>query len=185
MKNAVIIFLIVVLIVTTRICIRVEARYDVLINKGHLKLVLFKFLTVYNKNFEVIGLFIKLISKRGKVEMIKIDLQDKKLKFIANLQYYIIHKIYLISFNSRLNIGNEDAIKTCAYYECATIINNIIFFKINNFEKDSEISMQIFPTIAENKLNIGLKVEFMVSLFDLAYGAMQALLEKGNFIYER
>ena len=93
MKNAVIIFLIVVLIVTTRICIRVEARYDVLINKGHLKLVLFKFLTVYNKNFEVIGLFIKLISKQGKVEMIKIDLQDKKLKFIADLQYYIIHKI--------------------------------------------------------------------------------------------
>ncbi len=184
MKNAIIIFLVVVLIITTRIYIRIEARYDVINNKGHLKLVLFKFLTIYNKDFEIIGLFIKLINKKGKIEMVKIDLQDKKLKFLADLQYYIIHKIYLLSFNSRLNIGNEDAIKTCVYYESATILNNILFFKINKFEKDSSINMQIFPTIAENKLNISLKVEFMVSIFDLIYGVMQAFLEKGNFIYE-
>lgn len=185
MKIAVIVFFIVVLIITFRITISIKFNYSVYENKGEIKIMLFNFIRVFSAKLEIAGPFIKLKDSKQKDKLVKLDLQDKNIKFVTHLQKNIISKIYLIAFNSKLNFGNEDSFLTANIMGLINIISRFLYYKIWNFENDATISMQTFPNFAQNKLELILNMKFIVSIFDLLYATLKTILEEKFLNYEK
>ena len=183
MNNAVIVFFIVVLIITIRITISIQFNYDVLENNGEVKIKLFNFIKVFSANIKVSGPFIKLSSKKAGEKLVKLDLQDKNIKFINDLQKNIINKIYLIAFNSIIIFGSENSLITTSVMQIINIINAYLFVKILNFESDASISMQTFPVFAQNKTNIYFNTKFIISIFYMLYALLKTILEGKKLNY--
>ena len=183
MDIAVIVFFIVVLIITARITISLKFEFNVYENIGEVKIMLFNFIRVLSVQVKVSGPFIKLIKSGEEDKLVKIDLEDKNIKFVTDFQKNITNRIYLIAFNSKVIFGNEDSFLTANIFGLLQIANKVMFAKILKFENDAIINMQTFPIFAQNKLEVYFNMKFIVSIFDLIYAVIKTLLEGRTVSY--
>jgi len=179
----VIVFFIVVLIITARITISIKFNFDIYENIGEVKIMLFNFIRVFAVRVKISGPFIKLIKRGEEDKLVKIDLQDKNIKFITDFQKNIMNRIYLIAFNSKVIFGNDDSAVTAGVTGLLEILNRFMFCKILEFEEDATINMQTFPIFAQDKLELWFNMKFIVSIFDLIYAVVKAILEGRTISY--
>ncbi len=178
MKWVLVIFLIFVIILTVRLTFKMDFFFDIFNNNGYIILKIFKFITIFKARIQFTYYYLSLYVSDKRTIKIKLDLDDKNLQFINDLQLVLIAKTYLINFDSKVEFGLENAFHTVIAYGNLTLLNRFLFLKLLNRNEDASISMNVLHKFTENTLKVNLQSKFIVSLFDLVWAFAYAVLNR-------
>lgn len=178
MRWILVVLLIAVIIFTIRLTFKLSFSFSFFENSGHIKLKLFKFITIFKAKVEFTYYYVSLHVSDKKTIKIKFDLDDINLQFINDLQSVLLSKTYLITFLSELDFGLEDAFNTAIIYGNLILLNQILFLKLLSKNEDALISMNVFSKFTKNILILKLRTKFILSLFDLVWAFMYAVLNR-------
>lgn len=177
MKTILIIVAICVVILTIGLNISIQIKYDIYKNIGVMKIKLFS-VTIIDAQISLIAGYFNILRKNKKVVQLKINFDDKSIKFVRNLSDNLMQKIYLSDF------GLDVAISSCSAYEVSVFAGNLVVVSdllttwIYAKNSDTNISRNIDVGYLEEKLKLGFNATIYVSLFDGLWGFSKALLQR-------
>lgn len=184
MKWVLVVLLIFVIILTIRLTFRVDFSYSIFDNCGYIKLRIFKYITIFSAKIQFTYYYLSLHVNEKKTIKIKFDLYDQNLQFINDVRAVLVAKTYLITFDSEVEFGLENAFYTTLLYGNLNLLNRMLFLRLLKRNEDALISMNVLHKFTENTLKINLKSKFIVSLFDLVWAFMHAILNRRLFYNE-
>lgn len=179
------VFLIIIFLLSLRIIIKINLKYDLLGNIGNITIKLFNFIPIINLRISLIGFYFNLVNKKNKVIQIKLDINDKNLVFIEALQKNLSKKIYLLGFENNSVIGFENPFYASISYSFYERIMDLIFLKLFLSDSDTVINDNSFIVYFQNELILDFSGTIMLSIFDILWAVTQALFSRSYVDYGR
>ena len=175
-KNMVIsgyVILAIAIILTARINIKVYFQYDVLGNIGKVKITLFRVIPIFSAYLSLVGEYFRLVYGK-KVIQIKIDLSDKNLRFIRELNDSLNKRMYIHKVSTNFNIGLHNP-ATCSVI-CGYIhsIVGAILSKIKTVRPDTTVSKTVNVGYFEQVIQFEMNFQFEITLFDYVWATIAA-----------
>ena len=161
------------IILTARINIKVYLQYDILGNIGKIKIKLFRFIPILVADVSLAGEYFRLVYGK-KVIQIKIDLSDKNLRFIRELNDSLNKRMYIHTVSTSFNIGLQNP-TTCSVI-CGYIhsIVGAILSKIKSARPDATVSKTVNIGYFEQVVQFEMNLQFEITLFDYIWATVAA-----------
>ena len=187
MKVFLITLLIILIIFSISFDIKINLQFDLFKNLGSIKIKIFKFITIFSIKFTVIGDYINvnLSKKEDKVVKIKIDINDENLQFINDFGGNLMQKVYSTKLVSNINFCLENPHIVSILSALTNLLFTYIFIKLKSKNKDLTIQNNVDTGFRHNLINVDFTYEFIISIYDMVWSLIKALLKRRRLNYAK
>lgn len=176
-----IVILIILLLYFSVFMFNINLEYNILDNIGKISIKLFNFIPIFVANISFAGLCINCAIKNKKVVNIKIDLNDKNLQFINELQKQLLKKIFVIKFFVGFNLSIENAQNCVLFGSFLNILINNFISNIKSSKPSAKVKNISNIGFLENKFIINVQTNFVIKLVDIFPAFLKAIISRRKY----
>lgn len=177
-----IIISILIIVLTLNISLDICLEYDLLKNIGYIKFKVFG-ATIFKAEISLIAGYFNLVRKNRKVIQIKVDINDKNIKFIGDVGEYFSKKIFFTNINTVFKLYGTDPYKLAILSGNIVVLEGIARSIIKTKSPDTTVINTSDIGYVDNIIKISLSVGVLLTLFDFVWAILRAIIKRS--IYEK
>lgn len=167
-----------ILLFMIQLTLKLKVLFNIKNNEGKLQL---KFINipVLNYKISIISQCLKITNKNGKSKYMPLILDQQSIKDYTDFESILFRKIYFKTVSVYFNFGiKSDAFVSAMVCGYIDIFSKILYTLLKTKKNEVLAKLKIYPTFNKNVIKIGIKAKISLSIFDLFWSFIEAILTK-------
>lgn len=182
MKLILITVVILLIVLTINIRVSFAGNYNITQNEGNIKIRFWGIpLIVITAKF--MGNYLNLTRNNKKAMKIKISFKDNSVQFFNDVFHSLSRKLYLQRMDLNANISLENAQIVALISGWISVVSGVSEALISTRQSDAIYTKNVHSKFSKNNIDIGLKFNAYLSLYDLIWSIFVALYKRRVRVY--